>query len=52
MTARNIFNTWNPGPPIGNVTSSRFGESNTIAGGPFSSGTANRRVDFQAIFSF
>jgi hypothetical protein len=52
MTTRNIFNTWNPGPPIGTLTSTRFGESNTVAGGPFSSGTANRRVDFQAIFSF
>jgi hypothetical protein len=52
MTARNIFNTWNPGLPIGNLSSANFGRSNSIAGGPFSSGTANRRVDFQALFSF
>ena len=52
MTARNIFNTWNPGPPIGNLSSSNFGQSVSLAGGPFSSGTANRRVDFQALFSF
>jgi hypothetical protein len=52
MTARNIFNTWNPGSPIGNLSSANFGKSNTLAGGPFSSGTANRRVDFQALFSF
>lgn len=52
MTGRNIFNTWNPGQPIGNLSSTMFGRSNTLAGGPFSSGTANRRVDFQAVFSF
>jgi hypothetical protein len=52
MTARNIFNTWNPGSPIGDLSSPNFGKSNTVAGGPFSSGTANRRVDFQALFSF
>jgi hypothetical protein len=52
MTARNLFNTWNPGTPIGNLSSTNFGRSNSLAGGPFSSGTANRRIDFQAIFSF
>ncbi len=51
-TARNLFNTWNPGSPIGNLSSTMFGKSNSLAGGPFSSGTANRRVDFQALFSF
>ncbi len=51
-TARNIFNTWNPGMPIGNLSSTMFGRSTTLAGGPFSSGSANRRVDFQAMFSF
>jgi hypothetical protein len=50
--ARNLFNTWNPGLPIGNLSSSDFGKSNTLAGGPFSSGTANRRFDLQATFSF
>jgi hypothetical protein len=52
MTARNIFNTWNPGLPIGNLSSTMFGRTSSLAGGPFSSGTANRRVDFQAVFSF
>jgi hypothetical protein len=50
--ARNLFNTWNPGTPIGNVTSTMFGRSTSLAGGPFSSGTANRRFDLQAIFTF
>jgi hypothetical protein len=50
--ARNLFNTWNPGSPIGNLSSSMFGKSNSLAGGPFSSGTANRRFDLQATFSF
>ena len=51
-TARNLFNTWNPGSPIGNLSSPMFGKTNSLAGGPFSSGTANRRLDFQAVFSF
>ncbi len=52
MTARNIFNTWNPGAPIGNLSSTMFGKTTSLAAGPFSSGSANRRVDFQALFSF
>jgi len=51
-TARNLFNTWNPGLPIGNLSSAMFGKTNSLAGGPFSSGTANRRVDFQVLLSF
>ena len=52
-TARNLLNTWNPGSPIGDLSSANnFGKSNTVAGGPFSSGTANRRIDFQMVFSF
>ena len=50
--ARNLFNTWNPGLPVGNLTSAVFGRSNSLAGGPFSSGTANRRVDLSATFTF
>jgi len=50
--ARNIFNTWNPGSPIGNLASTNFGKSNSLAGGPFSSGTANRRFDLSATFTF
>ncbi len=51
-TARNLLNTWNPGTPIGNVQSSNFGKATGVAGGPFSSGSANRRFDLQATFSF
>lgn len=51
-SARNLFNTVNPGTPVGNLSSSSFGKSNSLAGGPFSSGSANRRFDLQATFSF
>jgi hypothetical protein len=50
--ARNLLNTWNQGSPIGNLSSTMFGRTNSLAGGPFSSGTANRRFDLQATFSF
>ena len=50
--ARNLLNTQNPGPPIGNLSSPFFAESISIAGGPFSSASANRRIDLQAMFSF
>ncbi|HSM87570.1 MAG TPA: carboxypeptidase regulatory-like domain-containing protein [Candidatus Limnocylindrales bacterium] len=50
--ARNIFNRVNPGPPTGNLTSPLFGESNSLAGGPFNTQAANRRVDFQMVFAF
>ena len=50
--ARNLLNTWNHGSPVGNLSSTTFGKSNSLAGGPFSSGTANRRFDLQATFSF
>jgi len=48
----NIFNNVNPGPPIGNLTSSQFGQSIALAGGPFNTQSANRRLDFQMIFAF
>jgi hypothetical protein len=51
--ARNLFNTWNPGTPIGNLSSSGFGKTNSLATGPFSSGsTANRIFELSATFSF
>ena len=52
VNARNIFNRVNLAPPIGNLDSPVFGQSIAIAGGPFSSGSANRRIDLQALFSF
>jgi Carboxypeptidase regulatory-like domain len=52
IAARNLFNTLNPGPPVGNLSSPEFGQSIMIGGGPFGSATANRRIDLQIRFSF
>jgi hypothetical protein len=52
---RNITNHVNFAPLVGNLSSPIFGEANAIAGGPFGSGAAgaaNRKIDFQAVFSF
>jgi hypothetical protein len=49
---RNIFNNVNVAPPIGVVTSPFFDHSNALAGGFFSSSSANRRVDLQVTFAF
>ncbi len=50
--ARNLFNIVNLAPPVGNLSSPLFGQSNSIAGGPFFSQAANRRIVFNATFSF
>ena len=52
VSARNIFNRVNLAPPVGNLDSPIFAQSNALAGGPFSSGSASRRIDLQALFSF
>jgi len=52
VSARNIFNNVNLATPIGNLSSPLFGESNAIAGGPFSGFPGNRRLDLQITFSF
>ena len=52
VSARNILNRVNLAPPIGNLSSPLFGESNTLAGGPYSFGSATRRIDLQVQFSF
>lgn len=52
VNARNIFNNVNVSNPIGNLSSPIFGQSNGLAGGPFSSSTANRRIDLQVQFTF
>ncbi|MBV8205331.1 MAG: TonB-dependent receptor [Acidobacteria bacterium] len=55
VNARNLFNNVNFVPPVGNLGSPLFGTANTIAGGGgFGPGgsAANRRLDFQAQFSF
>jgi hypothetical protein len=53
--ARNVFNNVNLASPIGvlgSPLSPLFGRSNGLIGGFFSSPAANRRVDFQVMFSF
>ena len=51
-SARNIFNKVNVGNPTGVLGSQFFDTPNSIYGGPFSNGSANRRIDLQATFSF
>ncbi len=52
VSARNLFNNVNLATPIGNLSSPLFGQSNGLAPGPYSSNTANRRIDLQVTFSF
>jgi hypothetical protein len=52
VSARNIFNTVNYAPPVGNLNSPLFGKANSLSGGFFSSSAANRRIDLQVRFSF
>ena len=50
--AANLFNVVPYGTPVSVTSSTRFGRFTTLAGGPFSSSTAVRRVTLQASFSF
>jgi hypothetical protein len=52
VNARNVLNHVNAATPSGTLTSSHFGESTGLAGGPFSSQAANRKIELQAMFSF
>jgi hypothetical protein len=52
VNARNLLNHVNLATPIGNLSSPLFGQSNALAGGPFSSAASNRRIELQASFSF
>lgn len=52
VNARNVFNNVNYGNFIGNLSSPLFGNANSLAGQPFSSPTANRRIDLQMQFTF
>jgi hypothetical protein len=52
VSARNVFNNVNLAIPVGDLSSPLFGQSNGLAGGPYSSNTANRRIDLQVTFSF
>ncbi|HEV2272546.1 MAG TPA: carboxypeptidase regulatory-like domain-containing protein [Acidobacteriaceae bacterium] len=49
---RNIFNNVSLAPPVGVLSSQIFGRSNALAGGFFSSPSANRQVDLQVMFNF
>ncbi len=52
VIARNIFNNVNLATPIGNLGSPLFGESNGLAGRPYSDPSSNRRLDLQVTFTF
>jgi hypothetical protein len=52
VNARNVLNKVNAAPPIGVLSSPNFGQSIALAGGPFSSAAANRKIELQATFSF
>ena len=52
VAGRNIFNNVNAGNPVGVISSPIFGQSNSLAGGPFGSSSYNRRIDLQVTFGF
>jgi hypothetical protein len=54
VEARNILNHVNPGQPTGNLLSTLFGESNSLAnsGGPPGGQTNNRRITLGLRFNF
>jgi hypothetical protein len=52
VQARNVFNNVNLAVPIGNLSSQQFGESNGLAGRPYSDSSSNRRIDLQMMFNF
>jgi hypothetical protein len=49
---RNALNHPNYSSPVSNLLSPLFGQYTSIVGGPFSSGSANRRIELQAMFNF
>jgi hypothetical protein len=52
MNVRNVFNKVNTANPSGVLGSAFFDVPNSLQGGPFSTGSAVRRIDLQATFSF
>jgi uncharacterized membrane protein YgcG len=52
VNARNVLNKVNAATPNGTLSSPNFGQSTALAGGPFSSMAANRKIELQAMFSF
>ncbi|HZP02411.1 MAG TPA: carboxypeptidase regulatory-like domain-containing protein [Terriglobia bacterium] len=51
LDVHNVFNNVNLAPPIGDLSSPLFGQSRAL-GGPFTSSTANRRVELETRFTF
>jgi len=52
INARNVFNNVNFAPLVGNLSSPLFGQPNAIAGGPYGSASAPRKLELQAMFTF
>ena len=52
VNARNVFNNINYAPLVGNLSSPLFGQPNAIAGGPYGSSSAPRKIELQATFNF
>jgi TonB dependent receptor len=52
VSARNALNRVNLATPVGTLSSPLFAQSIGLAGGPYSSEGAVRRIDLQMIFSF
>lgn len=53
LSARNLFNTTNPGNPVGNLASPLFGQSTSLAGfGPMGGNAGNRIVEASLRFTF
>jgi hypothetical protein len=52
VSARNVLNRVNLGTPVGDLSSPLFAQSIGLAGGPYSSPGASRRIDLQVLFSF
>jgi hypothetical protein len=52
INARNVFNNINFAPLVGNLSSPLFGEPNAIAGGPYGSASAPRKLELGAVFTF
>ena len=52
LQAQNLFNDADLSTPVGTLTSPGVGTSTSLAGSPYTSGSALRRVQFQASFSF
>ncbi len=52
LQAQNVFNVADLSTPVGTLTSPSFGTSTSLAGGPFTTSSAVRRIQFQATFSF